>query len=467
MLYAYNKTSHSLIWSVNIKSQYFPKLKATKVVCRTTPAFYGSSFLIGTYGPAYILKVDIATGTLLGKVVASSHVAAVVTMSGTVYDGKFFVGVSSTEESMAASATYVCCSFAGAFHAIDIQTMSILWTWTSVPANLIGPSQFSGNAIWGSSPAIDPDVGAVYLATGNNYKVSDELNDCYNSTAEADWEVSCNLVYAPLNWVESVVALDLHSGQLLWGRRLSEYDAWTVACLYGGGVGNPNCPSSPGPDSDFGMAPVISSRFGSKALFIGQKNGIAHCIDPANGQTIWATESCPGGILGGYSWGISVDDSRVYVSCINYGHLPWVLKNSTVVYGGGWAAMDKATGAVLWTTANPANFDPSGGPLDSSSNGRAATSWGSGPATAVGDIVLVTSGDSVYSPSLGSGGPVYGSGGYVYALKKSTGRILSSFETKAGVYGGFSVDSHCVYVGSGYTFLSAGKGVYGWCVPKS
>lgn len=477
VLYAFDKTTNQLIWSKNIRKTYFPKLTSvSRVNIRTTPAFYGTSFLVGTNGPAYVLRIDIATGALLGKVIASSHVAAVITMSGSVYQQRFYVGVSSTEESMAANPNYVCCSFAGSFLAIDIPTMKIVWSWSTIPTNLVGPSQFSGNSLWGSSPVIDPNAGssddngndnggqgAVYIATGNNYKISDELNSCYNTTAEAQWEVACNQVYAPDNWVESVVALNLQTGKFIWGRRLTSYDAWTVACFYG--IGNPNCPASPGEDSDFGMAPVLSKVAGKNTLFIGQKNGIAHSINPVNGNLLWSTQSCPGGVLGGFSWGISVDDTRVYASCINYYHQPWTLLNGTVINGGGWVAMDKRTGQQLWTTANPANFDPSGGVFDATSNGRAFTSWGIGPITTVNDIVLVTSADSVYRPNLGTGGALYGSGGYAYTLNKKTGGILSSFETKAGLYGGFSSDTHCVYVGFGYSFLSSGKGVYGWCIP--
>ncbi len=472
MLHAFDKYTNQLIWAKDIRKAYLPKLSFARVNIRTTPAFYGNSFLVGTNGPAYILKIDIATGNLLKKVVASSHVAAIITMSGTVYQERFFVGVSSTEESIAADPTYVCCSFAGSFLAIDIPTMRIVWTWNSIPPNLVGPSQFSGNAIWGSSPSIDPDYvvsgednsrGALYLATGNNYRISDELNSCFNSTAESEWEVACNEVYAPENWMEAVVALSLKTGKLLWGRRLTSYDAWTVACFYG--TGNPNCPENPGEDSDFGMAPALSKVGNKNMLFIGQKSGIAYSIDPSNGNLQWSTQSCPGGVLGGFSWGISVDESRVYASCINYYHLPWTMLNGTVIYGGGWVAIDKKTGEQLWTTANPANFDPSGDAFNTSSNGRAYSSYAFGPITTVNDIVLVTSGDSVYRPTLGSGGAKYGSGGYVYTLKKNTGRILSSFETKAGLYGGFSADTKCAYVGFGYSFLSSGKGVYGWCIP--
>ena len=87
-------------------------------------------------------------------------------MSGTVYQQRFFVGVSSTEESKAADPKYVCCSFAGSFLAIYIiPAMKILWTWNFIPPNMVGSSQFSGNAIWGSSPSID-----------TNYEVSGEDN---------------------------------------------------------------------------------------------------------------------------------------------------------------------------------------------------------------------------------------------------------------------------------------------------
>ena len=212
------------------------------------------------------------------------------------------------------------------------------------------------------------------------------------------------------------------------------------------------------------MAPALSKVGEKNMLFIGQKNGIAHSIDPANGKLQWPTLSCPGGVLGGFSWGISVDESRVYASCINYYPLPWMLLNGMVIIGGGWAALDKRIGQQLWKTANPANFDPSGGAFEHTSNGRAYSSFGIGPVTTVNDIVLVTSVYSLYLPKLGSGGAKYGGGRYVYTLKESTGSIPSSFETKAGIYGGFSADTKCAYVGFGCSFLSSEKGMHGWCI---
>jgi polyvinyl alcohol dehydrogenase (cytochrome) len=40
-----------------------------------------------------------------------------------------------------------------------------------LPDNNGRPDLYSGNAVWGSAPAIDPVNKLVYIATGNNYGV--------------------------------------------------------------------------------------------------------------------------------------------------------------------------------------------------------------------------------------------------------------------------------------------------------
>ena len=453
-LYAFNKTSGKLFWKNSIKKAYFkdPKLHSkitftpNVVVSRTTPVKYRNSFLLGTIDYCSILRIDIKTGTLIGKVRLSSLRYARITMSGTVLDNNFYVGVASSEESASGNPSYPCCSFVGSFHSIDIPSMSVVWDWYTIPLNTVGPAQLSGAAIWGSSPSIDVDTGLVYFATGDNYYVPDELTSCYNITAPANWEKSCNAVLAPENWFESVIALNIFTGQKVWAKRVSSYDAWSIACVF---KNNPNCPIIPGLDYDFGMAPVLSTVNNKKVLFIGQKSGIVYSFNATTGSIIWAKQTSPGSIVGGHSWGISVDDTQVYASVANYFHLPWTLKNGTTTVGGGWVALDKKSGNITWTTANPAGYDPTGIGL-SKSNRRIATSWGMGPSSVVGDVVLVGSADIV--------GYNYGSGGYVYSLKKTDGKIISSYETKAGVYGGFSADNNCAYIGHGYPLFGLAEG---------
>lgn len=211
-LFAYNKTSGQLFWSKSIKDAYFPNPKylspknipPATVVSRTTPVKYLNSFLIGTIDYTSILRIDIKTGALIGKVRLSTHRFARITMSGTVYQDSFYVGTSSLEESTAGDPTYDCCSFAGTFYSINIPTMTVNWQWFTIPPSTVGPTGYSGAALWGSSPAIAPSQdgkgGVVYIATGDNYQIPDELTSCYNVTAPANWETKCNQVLAPENW---------------------------------------------------------------------------------------------------------------------------------------------------------------------------------------------------------------------------------------------------------------------------
>jgi outer membrane protein assembly factor BamB len=466
-IYAYNKSSSLLIWKKYISSDYYANRLPVNTTSRTTPARFQNSFLIGTRIPGDILKIDIANGALLGSVRVNSHPDARITSSGTVFNENFYVGVSSAEEATAEIPGYQCCTFAGTFHSIHIPTMTILWTWRSIPLEQSGYRKLSGAAIWGSSPSIDSEHGIVYFSTGNNYMIPADLLACYQSmNLPADEEV-CNENLYPENWFDSVVALNISNGEKVWSRRFSSNDSWNHACYFT--APNPKADNCQYYDSgvEFGMCPTLSSFGGNgKALYIGHKTGITYCLNPLNGSTIWATQSCPGGKAGGHVWGFSVDETRVYTQSSNHDYANWTLLNGSITNGGGWSALDKVTGTLLWTTSNPAAYDPSGGPFNLSSNGRAFSSWAEGPPATVGDIVLVTSADAVFTPNLMIRRPQYGSGGYVYALSKSTGEILSSYETKASVFGGFSVDSRCAFVGSGYwkNQYSKGKGVFGWCV---
>ena len=80
--------------------------------------------------------------------------------------------MSSLEEALAAFVPgYVCCSFRGSMLALDLKTGAILWK------TFLAPPGYSGNAVWGSSPAIDTKRKQVYIATGNNYSVPHAVLD--------------------------------------------------------------------------------------------------------------------------------------------------------------------------------------------------------------------------------------------------------------------------------------------------
>lgn len=92
-------------------------------------------------------------------------------------------GISSLEELWATNANYSCCTFRGNMIKVDAATGAILWRTYMAPDNNNQVGGFSGNSLWGSSPAIDVRRNQVYIATGNNYEAPEVYTQCiYTAT---------------------------------------------------------------------------------------------------------------------------------------------------------------------------------------------------------------------------------------------------------------------------------------------
>ena len=270
---------------------------------------------IGTLANALLLAIDKRDGNLIDLVQINKHPLAVITQSPTVWRGTVFIGASSLEEEGAAvTPGYVCCSFIGSMNALTLknESFTLLWSQNMVPLG----SNFSGAAIWGPQPAIDPTRGQVFIATGNVYSTPPQYAACLNKTTNSSINSQGNTTdpCVPQNlYQESVIAFDAATGHINWAHELSPLDAWTVACK------NPqinplNCPPSPGEDADFGMAPSFvpaseSTPFGEDTLVVGQKNGNLYAISAQTGKLFWATITSPDGTQGGLFWGIAVGKS--------------------------------------------------------------------------------------------------------------------------------------------------------------
>src|SRR5262249_55622497 len=91
---------------------------------------------------------------------------------------------------------------------------------------------------------------------------------------------------------------------------------------------------------------------------IGAKSGVYTLLDAKSGAFIWNPLIGPGGDQGGMGWGTALDGGRIYASITNHHHIPYrltqngVLTNQTAT-GGSWAALDPASGTILWQTADP------------------------------------------------------------------------------------------------------------------
>jgi polyvinyl alcohol dehydrogenase (cytochrome) len=418
-LYAVDASTGKTRWAHKI-SEY---TGVAGTFSRTSPAIFGDLLILGDKPPsgimgwgqtstegAHILAVNAHTGNLVWKTQVDSTFVSQITSSPVVFDGKVYVGVSSVEEVTAAFVpNYQCCIFRGSEVSLDARTGKILWQ------TFVAPQGYTGNAVWGSTGAIDPGLGLLFVGTGNNYSVPDSVLACQNAGG-----TNC---VAPDDFFDSLLALDLRSGAIRWATDTIKFDDWTVACV----LTQPqeNCPSPSSPDADFGSGPNFFRAGGKKLVGAGTKAGTYWTLDAATGKVVWATPVGPGGVFGGIEWDSSVADGRVYVALSNSSHISTALKHPapgspSTTTGGFWAALKASTGEVLWQQADPAG--PTFGDI-------------AGTATANG-VVYVGSSDKQ---------------GNVFALDAATGQIKWNFATGGSVAAGASIVNGTVYWGSGYS----------------
>ena len=423
-LYAIDRSSGAVKWNISIAdASGVPFDKA-----RATPAVTEDKVIVGTQGSIFVpgggpggkvLAFDKSTGALLWSTELDSHPAAIITQSATVFNGRVYVGVASLEEALAAFVPGYQLSFRGSMAALDLNTGAVLWkTYTTPPG-------YTGNAVWGSSPAIDTKRGQLYIGTGNNYSVPPDVLTCVkNNEGNPDGQRAC---LDPTDYVDSVLALDLRTGAVRWVTQAIPYDAWTVNCIPFFGDGD-LCPDPAGPDYDFGQAPALFKTKDANGKTIesigaGQKSGQYWSLNPDTGQVRWVTQAGPGGTAGGLQWGSAVDGTRVYTANANSLGDEWTLPNGDKTTGGVWSGIDAVTGEILWqhTPSVPGGFF--GG----------ATS---GPVTTANGVVYGCSLDAQ---------------GHMYALDAATGNELWTFASGGSCLSGAAIADGTLYWGSGYS----------------
>jgi polyvinyl alcohol dehydrogenase (cytochrome) len=363
-----------------------------------------------------MLAFDKFTGQLVWSTQVDSHPAAIITQSATVFANRLFVGVSSQEEALAALVSGYVLSFRGSMLALDVNTGAILWKTYTIPAT----PGYTGNAIWGSSPAIDAKRGQVYVATGNNYSVPQSVLDCVEAAGNDN---NARAACLPADdYFDSIMALDMRTGAIRWVTRAISYDAWTVDCIPFFGDGD-LCPDPAGPDFDFGQAPALFTVKGAngrpvEVVGAGQKSGQYWALKPDTGEVLWVTQAGPGGTAGGLQWGSAVDGTRVYTANANSNSIPWTLPGGATTANGVWSGIDAATGELLWQRT------PSHG------------GGTSGPVTTANGVVYGCSLDPL---------------GHMYALDGATGAELWSFASGGSCLSGAAISDGMLFWGSGYS----------------
>ena len=421
-LFKINRQTGEAIWSHKI-SEY---TGISGSLSRNSPAIVGNLLVFGDQASATVMAVDKRTGRLVWKTVLDSHPGAIITNSAVEFGGKIYVGVSSNQEELAAEDPKFVLSFIGSVASLDAQTGHIDWQ------TFMAPAGYTGNAVWGSNFSIDPRRQSLYIATGNNYSVPAAVSECVSKAKTVAEQVQC---LDPKDYIEAVVSLDLHTGQVKWAHDLGGADTFIASCLMNNSGGVP-CPDPAGPDFDFASAPNLLTVFtnGTERDMVGagQKSGVYWALDPDSGATIWATLVGPGGVTGGIEWGSATDGSKIYVAIHNSGNTSYTLApaHKVTVNAGSWAALDPETGNIIWQIPATGQ-DPTNPKLGAGAEGQVSAAAG-----------------VVYAGSLS---------GDMVAIDGNSGDILWQFASGGSVICGPSIVDGTVFWGSGYSRAGTGN----------
>lgn len=438
-VFAIDRDSGKVRWKINVADLTgIPGDHA-----RATPAIAGNLLIFGDQAgkamspDGWVLAVNKSNGKLAWKTKVPGGGFPIITQSATVHGNVAYVGVASYEEALVRFGFPL--TFRGSVLGLDVRTGKIRWQ------TYMAPPGYTGAAVWGSTPAIDPSRSALYVATGNNYSVPTNATRCITKAKSSKLRAAC---IEEANYFDAIVSLDLRTGAVNWAFKALPEDAWNVSCgiyfIPGMEAEMPGCPDSEGPDYDFAQGPALFKVKGEKGkpreiVGAGQKSGVYWALDPANGKVVWQTQAGPGGLAGGLQWGSATDGNRVYVASSNSEFREWTLKDdSSGGYRGGWSALDATNGKILWQTPNPA-FERAMGPVS------------------------------------GANGVIYGCSmdeqGHMYAMNAATGAILWDFASGANCNGGAAVVDGMVFWGTGYDAFAASGGnsaqaLYAFGLPK-
>jgi len=383
----------------------------------------GLSTLVFSDGRGMIHSINAENGEAIW--VASGQASdnqGMLTGTPVIYEDMIIVPVSGSGVITGGNPKFECCENHGAVTALNVRTGEKLWEYHTMPAaqytgavSSTGVKQRgpSGAPIW-TTPTIDSERGQIYVTTGENTS--------HPTTGTSD----------------SIIALDLETGEEKWVFQALENDMWNFGCSADG----PNCivlADTNSVDFDFG-GPAILVESGDKQLLIaGQKSGDIWALDPDSGALVWNQRVGEGTALGGNHWGIATDSERAFMTINDPGNRS---ENSVP----GIYTYFVGTGEPSWSYKVEPDCDARSERLR-----RCESLYGFSATPLSVDGAVITGGLD----------------GRVFIFNSDTGEQLfkfdtvTDFETVNGVEGyGGSIDSHSISAGSGMVFVGSGYGSF-------
>ena len=427
-LYRIDQKTGRITWQISLAEKLgVPRAVPTRAVTVTEDAL-----IVGLHNTPVVAALDKQSGALLWKTKIDDDRSALITQMPAVVGDTIYIGVAGiTEEALAVSAKYQCCTFRGSMNALDRATGKVLWKTYTLPEN------YAGGAIWSGTPLFDAKRHTLFVTTGNSFHVPADIQACLDTNKSAG--KSLNGCYPPGVWYDSILALDPETGAVKWGFRADDYDVFTGACMVkvGGFCGG-------GGDFDFGNGALLWHAGGRDLVGAGQKSGAFWALNPDTGKLAWKTVLGPGGPMGGIEFGSAVDKGRIYAAEGNtkqIAHDPgtYMLPSGQNINYGSYAALDAATGHIIWQVPDPAG-------AKHPDNGQPCTS-SSPPENCAGAFpkgAVVTQNGVVYGCSTAPGGPMY-------AFDGRNGKTLWEFDS------GVSCDSKPAIVDDTVYWVSGPK----------
>lgn len=404
----------------------------------TTSDGVGTLFFADDLGTVYAITAD--EGRLRWKKSLRWFPVTVISGSLAFHEDRLFVPISSFETALAGLDSYPCCRSHGGVVALDTAKGEILWEYHTTPDALQVGTTSAGTDVWGPSgasvwttPAVDAGRGRLYIGTGQNMSPP----ATYNS--------------------DSVIALDIDTGEVDWVFQGLADDVWNVACLTGGA----NCPADAGPDFDFGGGITLTrTTQGRDIIVAGQKSGQVHALDPDRmGALVWQRRLSMGTSNGGIHWGVASAGDTVWATVAD----PPRAREGYVARPG-VQALNLATGAIRWSlpVERGCEFDPSSAPRVGLAAMRDTAALNPWPECS---FYYGHSAAPLYANGLLYAGALDGK---LRILDAATGRVLRVIDTKRpydadnGVEGhGGAIDVSGVVVDSDRLFITSGYGMFG------
>ncbi|MDG2303541.1 MAG: PQQ-binding-like beta-propeller repeat protein [Candidatus Binatia bacterium] len=309
-----------------------------------------------------ISAVNPADGEVIWQTPSDTNRVTSGYSSPIVVDDFILVGASSIEEGVVAEGA----TFRGGVIALDRETGEQRWRhYTAIPP-------YNGATVW-STVTVDLEARHVFGTTGNNYTGDGGPNS------------------------DSIFALDLDSGELVWTTQLTEDDIFTIL--------NPKSP-----DSDFGTNPTLFDAdvdgVTRKMLAAGQKSGVVWGLDRGTGEVLWEKPVSGGSaLIGGILNTGAYDGERLFF----VSHNQQDRSDTTLV------ALDPATGATVWQ--------------------KTLEDWVWGPVTIANGVLYVPTWTTLR--------------GY----NTETGDELFAFETPGTIASGTAIVDGRAYFGSGMAYI--------------